>query len=136
MTPNKTRDALAEEFCFEKREYNPRSAGAACYMEGFEDGFDAAEKQYLGYLKISESKVDEWGNKHFEAIKQIESLKADLASAVETLKKITAYNKDDGYPPKDNKGPSSMAYWRWQELISRELAEKTLSTLKTKLGGK
>lgn len=53
--------------------------------------------------------------------------------AIEALEKVSAYNKNDGCAPSDNKGPESMSYWRWQEMISRNIAHETLSQI---TGGK
>lgn len=53
--------------------------------------------------------------------------KARSAKLVEALKKVSAINKNDGNAPKDNRGPSSMAYWAWQEEQSRDIAGKALA---------
>lgn len=60
---------------------------------------------------------------------RMKDLETTLAIAVEALKKIKSYNKNDGKAPAQNKGPHCMEYWSWQELISRNLAHEALEKI-------
>lgn len=55
------------------------------------------------------------------------------APLLHALIKISQTNKNDGNAPLDNKGPTSMEYWRWQESISRRIASDAIENYKEKL---
>ena len=53
---------------------------------------------------------------------------------IEDLNKISSCNKSGYLPvPPYNKGPSSLAYWAWQEEQSRDIAWHCLQNLEEKL---
>lgn len=89
--------------------------------------------EYTAYEELKEG-FDEWTKQRLEAAEfqiieeqkeKIQALLEIIRKQDEALRNISSYNKNDDNPPPDNKGPDSMAYWRWQELISRDLADKS-----------
>lgn len=168
---NKTRDDLALEYRIESnfpdfdichdmgftKKYEIWEVGDKI-ERAFCDGWDAAEKQYLGELALAKADANQadkrmknWRDGYAniskrlkESQSEIESLKAVLASAVDALEfyahsghvrretirgRIIEYDVDSG-----------PLYEHYEQHVQSEFppgkkAQKALSTLKTKLGG-
>lgn len=69
-----------------------------------------------------------------EMKKEIKTRDDAIEVAVKALKSVSSFNKNDGNAPSDNMGPDSMSYWRWQELISRDISRNAIEQINTLLG--
>lgn len=133
MTPNKTRDDQAMVDADGRLWDNEQDK--SYYVQGYCKGFDAAEKQYMGELALSKAnenqadkRMKNWRDGYAniskrlkEANTEIESLNADLESAVEALEQWKREVAGDMFVGS-----------RFDNVYV--LTEQTLSTLKSKLG--
>lgn len=91
-------------------------------------------KQQVEELKIAVDLYEFEFNRAKELDAQLKTRDEVIELAVEALRSVSSFNKNDGNAPSDNRGPDSMSYWRWQELISRDISRNAIEQVNTLLG--
>ena len=135
MTQSKIRCEQAIDFadCFYNRteEEDEFETCVMAWQEGYDVGFNGAEKQYLG--EIQELKKQAKPHQCIDAEREIIALKADLESAVGDLEKVKIFH--DHIIGKEKRVDWGSSFVDWGILNEGLMAlDKTISTLKSKLG--
>jgi hypothetical protein len=92
------------------------------YLAGFDAGQAQILEQASWYLSLSPADKKSFG----DLIVELKQAKELIKEMRDVLRRVKSYNKSDGNPPIDHFGPDSMQYWKWQELISRQMSENYL----------